>query len=173
MKGVKIQMTSDLLLERLMNKYGDSVLRMCYAYLKDYQLAEDATQDTFIKALRSYDSFQNKSSEKTWLTRIAINNCKNITRTRWFQFHRNELKVDNYIDNSQSIDNLVESTTILDAISKLNNSEKELIILYYYQDFSTDEIAQVIGKSTNTTVQRLHRARTRLKSILMEAGYGR
>lgn len=173
MKGVKILMTSDLLLERLMSEYGDSILRICYAYLKDYQLAEDATQDTFIKALKSYDSFQNNSSEKTWLTRIAINCCKNTIRTRWFQFHRNELKDHDHVDSNSNIDTLIESTTILDAISELTNSEKELIILYYYQNLSTAEIAQIIGKSTNATVQRLHRARTRLKSILTEAGYGR
>ena len=60
-------------LERLINEYGDSLLRMCYLHLKDYHLAEDAVQETFIKAMRSYDSFGHRSSEKTWIMRIAIN----------------------------------------------------------------------------------------------------
>ena len=70
---------------RLMNIYGDSILRMCFLYLKDYHLAEDAAQETFIKAMNSYDMFHSLSSEKTWLTRIAINCCKNIMRTNWFR----------------------------------------------------------------------------------------
>jgi RNA polymerase sigma factor (sigma-70 family) len=63
-------------LEELMNKYGDSIFRMCFLYLRDYHLAEDATQETFIKAMKSYDSFEHNSSEKTWLIRIAINVCQ-------------------------------------------------------------------------------------------------
>ena len=50
-------MPAEQILERLMREYGDSVFRMCYLYLKDYYLAEDATQETFIKAMKSYDSF--------------------------------------------------------------------------------------------------------------------
>ena len=66
-------MPAEQFLERLMDEYGNTVLRMCYLYLKDYQLAEDAVQETFIKAMKSYESFEHKSSEKTWLIRIAIN----------------------------------------------------------------------------------------------------
>ena len=69
-------MPAEPFLERLMNTYGDELLRMCFLYLKDYQLAEDAVQDTFLKAMKSYQFFQHQSSEKTWLTRIAINCCK-------------------------------------------------------------------------------------------------
>ncbi len=66
----------DELLARWIQEYGDSILRMCFLYLKDYHLAEDAAQETFLKAARSYDTFTHASSEKTWLTRIAINCCK-------------------------------------------------------------------------------------------------
>ena len=66
-------MPAEQLLERLMNDYGDALLRMCCLYLKDYQLAEDAVQETFIKAMKSYGTFKHQSSEKTWLIRIAVN----------------------------------------------------------------------------------------------------
>lgn len=68
-------------IEEMMEKYSDTLLRLCYLYLKDYQLAEDIVQDTFIKAIKNYDSFKHESSEKTWLTRIAINNCKNALKS--------------------------------------------------------------------------------------------
>ena len=60
--------------------------RMCYLYLKDYYLAEDATQETFIKAMKSYDSFLHNSNEKTWLIRIAINSCKKYYENKMVPF---------------------------------------------------------------------------------------
>ena len=71
------EMPAEQGMERLIIEYGDAVLRMCFLYLKDYHLAEDAAQETFIKAMKHYDSFNRKSSEKTWLTRIAIN-CRRL-----------------------------------------------------------------------------------------------
>ncbi len=101
-------MLTEQFLERLMNTYGDELLRMCYLYLKDYQLAEDAVQDTYIKAMKSYKSFEHKSSEKTWLMRIAINCCKNVMRSRWFNIRQNNL--DNHIEkiSDDPIENFVE-----------------------------------------------------------------
>lgn len=62
----RLEMLAEPFLERLMNTYGDELLRMCFLYLKDYQLAEDAVQDTFVKTMKSYQFFQHQSSEKTW-----------------------------------------------------------------------------------------------------------
>ena len=107
-------------LERLMNDYGDSILRMCYLYLKDYHLAEDAAQDTFIKVIKSYDSFHNKSSEKTWITRIAINCCKNIMRTQWFRNSRNKLEEYQLDPAENQIDAFLEKNSISTAIMQLN-----------------------------------------------------
>ena len=66
-------MPAESFLERLMKEYGDTLLRMRYLYLKDYYLAQDAVQETFLKAMKAYGSFEHKASEKTWLTRIAVN----------------------------------------------------------------------------------------------------
>lgn len=63
-------MVSEQLLEHFMNEYGDAILRMCYIYLRDYQLAEDATQETFIKAMKFHERFEYRSSEKTWLRKL-------------------------------------------------------------------------------------------------------
>ena len=101
-------------IEQLINDYGNSIFRMCFLYLKDYHLAEDATQDTFIKAMYSYNSFQNQSSEKTWLIQIAINICKNMMRTNWFRLSRNELK-----DDIQNLDDSYEAIIEEDSISKV------------------------------------------------------
>lgn len=160
-------------IERLIIEYGDAILRMCYLYLKDYHLAEDAAQETFIKAMRHYDSFNRSSSEKTWLTRIAINCCKNIMRMRWFRLGRGQLEENMQTDVTDSMEHVLERDSITSAIQRMEVQDRELIILYYYQELSMKEIAQVIGKSENATIQRVNRARKKLKKILTEAGYGR
>ena len=85
---------------------------MCYLYLKDYYLAEDATQETFIKAMKSYDSFLHNSNEKTWLIRIAINSCKNIMRTKWFRFPMMNVDDQQYIADDHSIEEVVKKTVV-------------------------------------------------------------
>ena len=164
-------MPAEQFLERLMHEYGDELLRTCYLYLKDYQLAEDAVQETFIKAMKSYDSFEHRSSEKTWLMRIAINCCKNVMRTRWFRTRQNNLE--NFMNrmSDDPIDDFLEKDSVSAAIMALNTDDRQIIVLYYYQELSVKEIAIVIGKSENTTLQRLNRARGKMKKILTEAGY--
>ena len=161
-------MPTNLFLEKLMNNYGNDIFRMCYLYLKDYQLAEDATQETFIKAMRSYESFENESSEKTWLIRIAINCCKNIMRTSWFRMKRNDLNSFQNKESKNLIDEVIEKNTVSSAIMKLNLEDRKIIILYYYQELPVKDIASIIGISTNTANQRLNRARKKLKMLLEE-----
>ena len=58
--------------ECLVNRYQESILHMCYLYLCDKTLAEDAVQETFLKVYRTMDTFRGECSEKTWIVRIAI-----------------------------------------------------------------------------------------------------
>lgn len=157
-------------LEQLMTKYGDEILRLCFLYLKDYQLAEDATQETFLKAIKAYEKFEHKSSEKTWLTRIAINCCKNIMRTHWFRDAKNRMAEENINRANNVVDDLIEKNHVADAIMKLKVKDRKLIILYYYQELTCKEIASVLGISENNVNQRLYRARQKLKEILKEEG---
>ena len=72
-------------IEHMVTLYQLPILRLCILYLHDEDLAKDAVQETFIKAYRNLDGFRDASSEKTWLTRIAINTCKNVRRSAWFR----------------------------------------------------------------------------------------
>ena len=62
----------------LMEKYEKDLLRMCCVYLRDISLAEDAVQETFLKAYKNLKDFRGDSNEKTWLMRIAVNTCKDM-----------------------------------------------------------------------------------------------
>lgn len=166
-------MPAEQILERLMREYGDSIFRMCYLYLKDYYLAEDATQETFVNAMKSYDSFLHNSNEKTWLIRIAINVCKNIIRTKWFRFPMLNIDEQQYSDVDHSIENVIERDSITKAIMSLNKSDREIIILYYYEELSVKEISAITKKKENAINQQLRRARKKLKVYLKEDQYER
>lgn len=165
-------MTSDAVLEHLMSKYGNTIFRMCYLYLKDYHLAEDAVQETFIKAMKSYDSFLHNADEKTWLIRIAINSCKNILRTRWFK-ERSTLSGERLLtDTCEPMEDFIKKDSLTHAVMSLKPNERQLIILYYYQELSVKEIAKILHKNENTLYQQLKRTREKLKKILLEDDYG-
>lgn len=72
-------------INRMIQTYEKDLLRLCCTYLKDVSLAEDAVQETFLKAYKHLHAFRGESSEKTWLIRIAINACRDVQRTNWFR----------------------------------------------------------------------------------------
>lgn len=152
-------------IESALQQYGDSLLRLCYLYLKDYALAEDALQDAFLNAYRNYAKFRGDCSEKTWITRIAINVCKSYLRKSWFK------KVDQtatlpdcpVASPSESLD---ENSLLIQAIKELPPKFREVILLYYYQEFKITEISKVLHIPVGTVSTRLSRARDRLKKTL-------
>ena len=72
-------------IRQMIQTYEKDLLRLCRVYVKDAATAEDAVQETFVKAYRSLNRFRGESCEKTWLIRIAINVCRDIQRTAWFR----------------------------------------------------------------------------------------
>ena len=164
-------MPADNDLERLINEHGDTLLRMCYLFLKDYQLAEDAVQETFIKVMKSYGTFKHKSSEKTWITRIAINVCKNEMRGGWFRIKKDNNFEEGIIREYAFEDAGADRDSLSRAIMRLNIVDREIILLYYYQELYIKEIAPIMHISENAALQRLRRAREKLKKFLVEDGY--
>ena len=149
-------------IKKLLDEYGNAVLRMCFLYLKDTHLAEDAVQDTFIKVYNSYSQFRGKSSEKTWIMRIAINVCKNYLRSSWWK-HVKESAV---LDDIPARENAVRDDTLLLEVMKLSRKYKEVVLLFYYQDMKIREIAEALQIPESTVSVRLKRAREKLKSNL-------
>lgn len=157
---------SDELLSKLISEYGDSILRMCCLYLKDYHLAEDVVQETFIQVYNHYDSFRQQSSVRTWIIQIAINLCKNQMRTKWFSMGRSdEFPV---LSCMEAYDGMLEHTQLITEISRLRPKYREVVLLFYYQELTIREIAVLLGQKESTVKQRLKRAREQLKQALKE-----
>ena len=155
---------SEAVLERLMTQYGTQLLRMCCLHLRDVSLAEDAVQDTIVKAYRRLDDLSDDSRERAWLMRIAINTCRDYLRTAWFR----------RIDRRVSLDMLPETScegvfpdkTVITEVMSLPPRLREAVLLRYYQGLKMKEMADALDISLSTVKQRLNRANQILHSRL-------
>lgn len=152
-------------MKRLVDCYSSELLKLCTLYLKDRHLAEDALQDTYIKVWQKYHTYnETLSSEKTWITRIAINTCKNYLRTSWFS----KTEVSNLIeivgyDEYKVID---ESIDMMNAILSLKEKYRSVLLMYYYEEFSVKEISEILNTKQSTVLSLLKRGRKQLETIL-------
>ncbi len=159
----------DFWLEQAMAQWEVPLLRTCYLLLRDTALAEDAVQDTFVKAWRSYDNYRKEASEKTWLMRIAVNTCRDLQRSKWFI----------HIDRRVNMDDLPEPAVpfelpddaMTNAILSLPAGLRQVITLRYFQSLTVQEVAEVLHISRRTVHYRLDKAERLLKSSLEEWYY--
>ena len=151
----------------LVNSYQTQLLRLCCLHLGDRSLAEDAVQETFIKAYRALPAYRGESSVKTWLMRIAINSCRDVQRSGWWK----------HISRSVSLDMLPEpagdlsedAITLNLEISRLPGKLREVVLLYYYANMQITEIAQALGLAPSSVSGRLRRAKEKLRIALKGA----
>lgn len=159
-----------LTIEALMQQHGDGLLRLCLLYMGDRTLAEDAFQETMVKAWRGLASFRGECAITTWLSRIAVNTCRDMLRTGWFRARKNSRPIDEAHDLAAPIPQ--ETGDVTAAVMALPLKYREAAVLYYYENLQLSEIAQCLGLSTNTVSTRLRRARNMLEARLREGGYG-
>lgn len=148
-------------LERLLTEHGDSLLRMCVLYLKDESLAQDAVQDTLLKAM--WAQFRGDCSERTFLTGIAINVCKSYLRSPW---HRRRAPAEALEALAADPDPEPGDDTLVQAVQALPVKYRAVVVLYYYQELKAREVAQALGLPLSTVTVRLSRARGLLKQQL-------
>lgn len=160
-------------LEAWMGDYGTSLLRMSFLYLKDLHMAEDVVQETMVKAYFQYDDFRGQSSVKTWLTRIAINLCRDCRKSAWFQRVNcvealaeimesgNDRNIEDEV--GVQVERKYRNKDLLASIMQLPLKYREVILLHYYQGFSTKETAGILSVPESTVSTRLRRAKAALK----------
>ena len=151
-------------LEYLMNHYGDEIKRFCTLQLKDPFQAEDAAQDTFIKAWKALDTFRNESSQKTWLIRIAVNTCRDYQRTGWFRHMDRRITPENLPEKAQEVHFPDGEVSV--AISSLPAKLRMVILLRYYEGFTVQETAETAGVSVATAKRQIRKANQHLKKKL-------
>jgi len=142
--------------------YSNEILRICFLYLADRSLAEDALQDTWVKVWKALSrQTQPPEHEKAWLMRIAINTCRDYARTAWFR----------HVDKRANLDELPEAILSCEqpdhslsmAVMGLPGKYKQIILMYYYQGLTLEETAEALGLSLSGVYRRLKKAEELLR----------
>ncbi|MFQ9915245.1 MAG: sigma-70 family RNA polymerase sigma factor [Flavonifractor plautii] len=152
-------------LERLMEEYGTGLLRLCALQLGDAALAEDAAQETLLRAWRRYGTFRGEAAERTWITAIALN-VPDLLRSSWHT-HRMELSA----LAEPAAEDAPWDDTPLRAVLSLPRKYREVVLLRYYEEFTLEEIADTLGIVPGTVSARLTRAKRKLRPMLEEWYY--
>lgn len=146
--------------------YANMVYRTAYQYCGNKSDAEDVAQNTFIKLLESQKSFEDEEYLKRWLIRVAVNEAKNISMSVW---KRRMFSLEEADGNQTYEFESTEDSTLYEAVMQLPAKYRIVVHLYYFEDYSVREIAEIL-KIKETTVQtQLMRARAKLKEQLKEA----
>ncbi|MED4585669.1 sigma-70 family RNA polymerase sigma factor [Brevibacillus choshinensis] len=168
----KLQPTDDAAFEQIMREYGTRVLRLVTFLVKDRNVAEDLTQDVFVKVYRHLPRFRKESSIHTWIYRIAVNECKGHLRSWAFRkiLPSSWIKRDSDVSTEQIVMHQSERDELVMQVQNLPSMYRQVIVLHYYADLSIAEVANVLSVSEGTVRTRLHRARQHLKKQLGEEG---
>lgn len=146
--------------ERIIREYADMIYRIALQNLKNTADAEDIFQDVCLTLLTNNAPLFDDVHIKNWLIRVTINKCKNFSKSLWQnKTEPLDLSRENPEATSDSIPELVYS---------LPQKYRNIVYLYYYEEYTVPEIAEILGENKHTINSRLQRARKKLKEILEE-----
>lgn len=157
------------LVESLYLRFADDVLRVCYFYLGDREKAEDITQSVFLRVMENQPVLK-EGSEKSWLLKVALNLCRDHWRSSWAKRVILGSKHLEIIPAEDEIDRRTEKEALMQAIHSLPPDIREVFLLFYYQRYTIEEIAALLGAQPGTISSRLSRGRKKLKLLLEEEG---
>lgn len=154
-------MRSEQEINRAIEQYADTVMRICLVHLKNHADTEDIFQTVFLKYAMYSGSFETPEHEKAWLIRVTINACRDLLRS----FFRSR---------SVSLHEMGElagpggewHSEVLDAVLKLPEKYRQVLYLHYYEDYTAPQIGKILGKNPNTVYTLLTRGRQLLKQEL-------
>ncbi len=143
----------------LVKQYRHTVFRAAYCRLKSYSEAEDITQEVFL-ALYTYEGcFNDDSHIKAWLLRVTVNKCRNLLKSA---FRRFVVPLDEAADKAA----FAEENELLNVVMTLKPKLRTPLYMYYYEEYSVKEIAELLGEKETTITTRLSRGRQKLKELL-------
>ncbi len=158
----------------LVDAYKDMVYTICLRMLTVEADAEEAAQDVFVKAYRSIQGFQEKSKFSTWLYRIAYNQCISVIRKKVKMIDLvddipEEAVKEEDINGLDSLSKQERSKYLKMAIEALPETDGVVVTLFYYDELSLDEIAEITGLTSNNIRIKLHRSRKKMYRLICES----
>lgn len=157
-------------IERYVRDYSAMIMRQAYFYLRDRQRAEDVCQEVFLRIYNKQPELPDERSEKAYLLRVTINICKDYLKSAW---NRRVGYMPETYDAPEAgpgpegeVVDSEQKRILFESVMELPDIYKDVVLLFYYHDMPTEEIAKVLGIPGVTVRTRLMRARDKLQAIL-------
>ena len=145
-------------LEKIVDRYGNSLYRICLVNLQNEADAEDALQDVLLRYIQKSPRFESDEHQKAWLIRVAVNRCRDMLRKRrWDQLDPQQLP------EQEAPEDL---GWVLEELMKLPEIYRTALTLHYVEEYSVAEIAKIIGATQSAVKMRLVNGRKLLKCAL-------
>lgn len=138
-------MRSEQEINAAIDRYADTVRRLCMIQLKNYADTEDIFQNVFLKYALSSRSFESPEHEKAWFIRVTINACKDLIKSF---FRSRTVSLDQLMEQPGQL--LEDHREVLEAVISLPRKYREVIYLHYYEGYTAPQISEILGKNTNT-----------------------
>ena len=149
----------------LYQQYATDLLRLCYYYLGSREQAEDVVQDVFVRLISSEITIQS-GNEKAYLLKATVNRCKDHWRSAWFRRMIVGSETLELIPDPDKVEDAAQKAELMNTIGKLKTEYREVILLFYYQNCTIEEIAQILNVPSGTVSSRLTRGRNKLREML-------
>lgn len=149
--------------EEALHTYGDMVYRLALVQMKDRSEAEDVFQEVFLRLVRYKHRIESREHLKAWLIRVTVNCCRKQFDSA---YRRKTVPIDRELKAEQSYEMEIPGSPVYDAVLGLPKDYRSVIHLFYYEQYSVREIAEILEMSENAVKTRLSRARGKLKNIL-------
>lgn len=149
---------------KLVQQYQQSLLVVAFNYCRSRSDAEDVVQDVFLKLYRKPPHLDDPKALHFWLIRMTINRSKDLLRSAW---RRKSVPLDDAA-SALSAPSTERNRAVFDAVMSLEQKYREVVLLYYYEDYSIAEIADLLSRKETTVQTQLMRARRQLKTLLQE-----
>lgn len=162
--------------------YSDMLFKLCLLRLQNRQDAEDVVQEVLYQYIRRDVTFESEQHEKAWLIKVALNGCRKLWRSAWYRHISRQETTDEAMysgpdmetvrntDTSPESEMLRKETNrmLLQAVMKLPLKYRDVIHLFYYEDLSVKQIAEITGRKESTVTSQLTRGRELLRQLLKE-----
>lgn len=154
---------------RIAEQYKDTIFRIAVNFLGNTSDADDVVQDVLMKLFESDKKFESEEHMRYWLIRVTINRCKNMLKSFWW---RKRTSLDEAQEKVTFQTN--EQSELYAKVMGLPEKYRVVLYLFYYEEFSVKEIAELLHMKKSAVTTRLARAREKLKHELEEVSqYGR
>lgn len=154
-------MRSEQEVNRAIERYADTVRRLCVVHLKNEADAEDIFQNVFLKYTLSTGDFENEEHERAWMIRVTINACKDLLKSF---FRSRTVSIDEVME--QAADLHQEHREVLEAVLSLPEKYRDVVYLHYYEGYTAPEIGNILQKKPNTIYTLLTRSKALLRQKL-------